>query len=238
MCFGFHGLRPAICTLTALSLPFCGLTSISIAVLLSALVLSDNQKFLGELDLSYNNLTGKSIHVLGLFMREMKLSTLSLRGNALGGGIVDIDRFEEFMGDCSSLLEMDLSFIKTTSDENAAIIHGLRHCITLCNLRLDGLTISASAAIALSNAVAVMPRMQRISLEYNASCAGEAFLKKISKSLEKGPPADPAPGGGVPDILRRRTPEDEHDHLMRAAVDNALSREFKPFSGNEPSKHR
>ena len=185
MTFSFLGLKTTLSSLTALHLPFCGISSVTIAAILASLIASERNRYLSILDLSHNALTGASIPVLLLFLRELRLTTLNLRGNVLGGGSVTPDKFDDLLNECGLLVSLDLSFTKLNAEENSAVVHSLKHLTNINELLMEGLNFSPTTAVALSNVVTLLPRLRKLELAFNASCASDAFLSRISSIISK-----------------------------------------------------
>lgn len=81
----FNGILRSKATITKLCLPFCGLTSRSLMILMAAIAAAnESQHLLTELDLSHNLLTSDSLAIITTFIFHTKLLRLSLRGNCIG----------------------------------------------------------------------------------------------------------------------------------------------------------
>ncbi|CUE71615.1 Hypothetical protein, putative [Bodo saltans] len=85
-------------SLRKLQLPFCGITTRTLLMLVAGLHHSSSisQHLLTEIDLSHNLLTSSSIPVLNLLLSTSKIYSLALHGNPLGSAVAeDANRDEQ-----------------------------------------------------------------------------------------------------------------------------------------------
>jgi hypothetical protein len=239
--FAFHGLKSAACTLTALHLPFCEISSVTLAVILGALSSSVSNRFLSTLDLSYNRLTGHSLPVLCMFLRELRLVSLNLRGNSLGASGADPMHFEELIQECSMMNFLDVSFTKLKHEESHLVVRSLHHLTQATELCLEGLNLSPSLAVALANIVEGLPRLRILRIAFNASCSSVSFSKRIQTILSnKTQEAADTTDAGASDALKLSPSQVVANQLADALGDPnfGLSPGYTRYTSNEPSLRR
>jgi hypothetical protein len=96
-------------SLRKLQLPFCGITTRTLLMLVAGLhhASSISQHLLTEVDLSHNQLTSSSIPVLNLLLGTSKIYSLALHGNPLGSAVAE-DANRDEQQDCAAIVPPSL----------------------------------------------------------------------------------------------------------------------------------
>ena len=126
-----------------------------------AAFLSENGE-LQEIDLSYNNLQGPGIRCILDFLNISNLTTLNISNNNITNGLKLI---ADTLSDATSLLQLDLSYNKSSSDTVECFLHKIKSTvINLLKLNLSGNEICNEAAVTLANVLSQNIKLEELGL--------------------------------------------------------------------------